>query len=141
MTHTVILSKCIFINVATVCFIYEGGPKTTGFSLKKEDLFTFRKKHLIPFKILSIGGNTLVQYFFPLCEASLELLRLDVVECLLRSCFHLLHGGKSLSFQCLFFFIAGNKKKSQGARSGEQGGWGTTVHPREAKYWVTDKAV
>jgi len=39
------------------------------------------------------------------------------------------------------FFIVGNKKKSQGARSGEWGWWGTTVHPREAKYRVTDKAV
>ena len=40
---------------------------------------SYKKKHLIPFKILSIGGNTLVQSFFPLCEASLELLKLDVV--------------------------------------------------------------
>jgi hypothetical protein len=43
----------------------------------------FKKKHLIPFKILSIGGNTLVQSFFPLCEASLEMLKLDDDECLL----------------------------------------------------------
>ena len=50
------------------------------------------------------------------CEASLELVKLDV-ECLLRSCFHLLYVGKSLSFHG--FFIVGNKKKSQGAMSGE----------------------
>ena len=85
-------------------YIHEGGPKKTGFSLKKKIYLHFEKKHLIPFKILSIGGNTLVQPFFPLCEASLELMKLDVVECLLRSCFHLFHRGKSLSFQCFFFF-------------------------------------
>jgi hypothetical protein len=59
-----------------------GNPKNR-ISFKKENLFLFRKKHLISFKILSIGGNTLVQSFFPLCQASLELLKLDVVECLL----------------------------------------------------------
>jgi hypothetical protein len=42
--------------------------------------FTFCKKTRIPFKLLSIGGNTLVHSFSPLCEASLELLKLDV-EC------------------------------------------------------------
>jgi len=62
--------------------------------------------------VLSIGGNTLVNSFSPLCEASLELLKLNVVKCLLRRCFHLLHGGKSLSIE--LFFIVGNKNKSQG---------------------------
>ena len=82
---------------------YVGGPQKTGFSLKKKRfIYISYKKHLIPFKILHTGGNTLVQSFFPPCEASLELLKLDVVECLLRSCIHLLHGGKSLSFQCFF---------------------------------------
>jgi hypothetical protein len=71
--------------------IYVGRPKKKVFSLKKIYLH-FEQKHLIPFKMLSIGGSTLVQSFFPLCEASLELLKHDVVECLLRSCFHLLHG-------------------------------------------------
>jgi hypothetical protein len=46
-------------------------PKKTGFSLKKKMYLHFEQKHLIPFKILSIGGNTHVQSFSPLCEASL----------------------------------------------------------------------
>jgi hypothetical protein len=57
-----------------------------GLSLKKKIYLHFEQKHLIPFKILPIGGNTLVQSVFPLCETSLEMLKLDVVECLLRSC-------------------------------------------------------
>ena len=57
------------------------GTQKNWIFFKKEDLFTFRtKKHLIPFKILSIGGNTLVQSFFPLCEASLEMLKLDLLS-------------------------------------------------------------
>ena len=84
-------------------------PQKKELSLKKKIYLHFEQKHLIPLKILSNGGKTLVQSFFPLCEASLELLKLDVVECLLRSCFHLLHGATSLSF--LSFFIFGNKKK------------------------------
>ena len=63
--------------------MYMGGPKKPDFLLKKRFIYISYKKRLIPFKILSIGGNTLVQSFFPLCEASLELLKLDVVECLL----------------------------------------------------------
>jgi len=102
----------------TLKVMYVGGPKKDRiFFKKKRFIYISYKKQLIPFKILSIGGNALVQSFFPLCEASLELLKLDVVECLLRSCCHLLHGGKSLSFNV--FFTVGNNKKSQGARSGE----------------------
>ena len=87
--------------------IYEGGPKKPDFLLKRRFIYISNKKHLIPFKILSIGCNTLVQSFFPLCETSLEVLKLDVVKCLLRSCFHLLHSGKTLSFQCFFFHCRG----------------------------------
>jgi len=43
----------------------------------------------------------------------MELLKLDVVECLLRSCFYLLHGGKSLSFEC-FFSLWGIKRNNRG---------------------------
>ena len=43
----------------------------------------------------------------------MELLKLDVVECLLRSCFQCLHGGKSLSFQC-FFSLSGIKRNHRG---------------------------
>jgi len=65
-------------------YAYKGGTPKKQIFFKKEDVFTFRTKTLNPtFKILSNGGNTLVQSFFPLCEASLELLKLDVVECLL----------------------------------------------------------
>jgi len=83
-------------------YVWGGTKKNWIFFKKRRFIYILNKKHLIPFKILSIGGNTLVQSFFPLCEAYLELLKLDVVECLLRSCFHLLHGGKSLSFPCFF---------------------------------------
>ena len=91
------------------------GPKKTGFSLKKKIYLHFEQKHLIPFKILSIGGNTLVQSFFPLCEASLELLKLDVVQC--EAVFTSSMVANLFPFNV--FFIVGNKKKSQGARSGE----------------------
>ena len=47
--------------------LYVGGPQKTGFSLKRRFIYISNKKLLIPFKILSIGGNTLVQSFFPLC--------------------------------------------------------------------------
>ena len=104
-------------HVQTKIHTWGDQKKNRTFFKKKIFIYISYKKHLIPFKILSIGGNTLVQSFFPPCEASLELLQLDVVECLLRSCFHLLHGGKSLSFQR--FFVVGNKKKSQGATAGE----------------------
>jgi len=60
-----------------------GTQKKTGLPLKKKIYLHFEQKTLNPFKILSIGGNTLIQPFFPLCEASLELMKLDVVECLL----------------------------------------------------------
>jgi len=41
-----------------------GDPKKTGFSLKKEDLFTFRtKKHLIPFKNSSLEAIHLSNLF------------------------------------------------------------------------------
>jgi hypothetical protein len=54
-------------------FLYVGGPKKPAFLSKIRFIYISNKKHLIPFKILSTGGNTLVQPFFPLCEASLEL--------------------------------------------------------------------
>jgi len=90
-------------NVALIVLKFEGDPKNRIFSKKRKFIYISNKKRLIPFKILSIGGNELVQPFFLLCEASLELLKLDVFECILRSCFHLLHGGKSLPFQCFFY--------------------------------------
>ena len=93
---------CICMYVFVCVYVRGGTQKNRIFFKKKRFIYISYKKHLIPFKILSIGGNTLVQSFFPLCEASLELLKLDVVECLLQSCFHLLHGGKSLSFLCFF---------------------------------------
>jgi hypothetical protein len=54
------------------------------------------QKHLIPFKILSIGENRLVQSFFPLCEASLEMPKLAVVF-FLRSCTILRNSGALLN--------------------------------------------
>ena len=77
-------------------------------------MYISNKRHLVPFKILYNGGNALVQYFSPPpCEASLELLKFDDVECLLRSCFHHLHGGKSLSFQ-RFISLSGIKRNHRG---------------------------
>ena len=59
--------------------MYEGGPKKNRIVFKKRRfIYISNKKHLMTFKILSIGGNTLVQSFFSLCEESLELLKLDV---------------------------------------------------------------
>jgi len=50
-------------------------PKKQDFLWKTSFIYISNKKHLSPFKILSIAGNTLVQSFFPLCEASLELIK------------------------------------------------------------------
>jgi hypothetical protein len=81
-----------------------GGPKKPDFLSKIRFIYISNKKHSISFKILSTEGNTVVQSFFPLCEASLEMPKHDAVEC--PSCeavFNLLHVGKSLSFPFPFF--------------------------------------
>ena len=94
-----------------------GDPKKTGFSLKKRFIYISYKKHLISFKILSIGGNTLVQSLFPLCEASLELLQLLLLSASCEAVFT----SSTVANLCPFnvFLTVRNKKKSQGARSGE----------------------
>jgi hypothetical protein len=53
---------------------YGGGNQKNRISFKKRFIYISYKKLLIPFKILYIAGNKLVQSFFPQCEASLELL-------------------------------------------------------------------
>jgi hypothetical protein len=44
-----------------------GDQKKPNFLFKKIFIYISHKKHLVPFKILSIGGNTLVQSFFFHC--------------------------------------------------------------------------
>ena len=92
-----------------------GDPKKPDFLNKKKIYLHFVQKTLNPLQNLSIGGNTLVQSFFPPCEASLELLKLDVVEC------EAVFTSSTVANLCPFnvFFTAGNKKKSQEARSSE----------------------
>jgi hypothetical protein len=73
-----------------------------------------------------------------LCEASLELLKLDVVECLVRSSFYFVHGGKSLPFS---FFVVGDKKKHRDLGPVNRVGGERLPIPERQKYRVTDKAV
>jgi hypothetical protein len=65
----------------------------------------FEQKHLIPFKILSIGGNTLVQSFFPPCEASLEMLKLAVV--FPKELYYITKQGRSVELKAAVIQLAG----------------------------------
>ena len=58
----------------------------------------------------------------PFLESFLEVLFCQSVKHFLRFGLDLLNGIEPASFQ--FNFILGNRKKSQGAKSGEYGGWG-----------------
>ena len=71
----------------------------------------------IPFKVVPLGSYAPIPAPLPILECPLEILFFKRVEHLLRFALNLFHRPKRRPF--IFNFVLGNKKKSQGAKSGE----------------------
>jgi len=79
----------------------------------------------ITFKVLPFCTNTAVPAFLSCLEASLEVPFWNCVKYPLRFLLLLFNGVESSTLHPKLQL--GEEEKSQGARSGEYGGWGTTV--------------
>ena len=80
----------------------------------------------VPFKVLSSPTHTLIPRVFPLLETVLVRFFRDGFQLLRRIYLSPRNRLKTSSFES-FLLSFGNKKRSRGAWSGEQGGWGRTV--------------
>ena len=78
--------------------------------------------HRFPFKVIPLRCNILVPAFFPILKALLICTFWYVLKLSQRFGFYLLNRGKPRPFMGLFNL--GNRKKSQGAKSGEYGDLG-----------------
>jgi hypothetical protein len=78
----------------------------------------------LPFEVVPFAVNTLLPAFLQFLKAAGECLFRNACE--LHCCSHL---ASIFSCHCPFslFFSRGNRKKSHGERSGEYGGYGSTV--------------
>ena len=98
---------------------YVGGraQKNRIFFKKRRFIYISHKKHLIHFKILSIEGNHLSSLFSTVWSISGTA---EAWDCRVPPAKLLSPPPRCrISFLSVFFFIVGNKKKTQGARSGE----------------------
>jgi len=97
---------------------YEGGPKKTGFSLKKKIYLHFEQKTLNSLQNTPHSRQYTCPVFFPTVwsiSGTAEAWCCWVPPAKLFSP----PPRWQISFLSMFFFIVGNKKKSQGARSSE----------------------
>jgi hypothetical protein len=96
--------------------------KVPGLDQKRNSGLTYLILASISFKIVSLGTYTVIPSFLPSFKSIVEVIFLNVVEYHFR--FPLdVTVSKRHPFHLIFNL--GNKVKSQGAKSSEQGGWGT----------------